>query len=231
MDNALIPFGYYLVLKTHTKDMPPCCPQEYFSIAGCLCEGLIPDSDNISPSEFDSERFGARWRITPECARELCRFNHGPEAHINYYLLNYMSFEVARQVKQTFFAGRNDVLLIGVGVLDSDLLAIPDLRYTSPLPGNGTFLGFDLYEIGDAMPESEDRKKPDYATLHTYGLGCTIACCDPNGEIPKRLGIRMTRFGFYPSAEDAVRAADLVNREHLGEPLWHLPLALIEYQA
>lgn len=231
MDNALIPFGYYLVLKPHSKDMPPCCPQEYFSLAGCLCEALIPNSDSIMPSQFHPERFGARWQITPERATELCRFNHEADAKINYYLLNYRSLDVARQVKQTFFAGRDDMRLIGVGALDSDLLAIPDIRNTSPLPENGTFLGFDLYEIGNAVPESEDRKKPDYATLSVFGMGCTIACCDPDGEIPKRLEIQMTRFGFYPSAEDAVRAADLVNREHLGEPLWYLPLALIEYQA
>lgn len=231
MTRPLIPLGYCLIRRTGSGHLPPCCPPEYPAVAGCPCKAVIPDVDNIpiAPPQFAPMDLGQKWDIPPESAEKLFQLNDeiNRSGRINYTLLNYMSFEDAAQVRDSFFHGREDVLLLGLGGLDPALLSRTELQQVSPFPANGALLGFDLYGIGDSTPEDAPREKPDYARISIMGFGCPICCCDADGSIPKTLGVSLNRFGLYENPADAVRAADLVNQHHLGEPVWYLPLALI----
>ncbi|NMA40579.1 MAG: hypothetical protein GX937_10435 [Lentisphaerae bacterium] len=240
MNENIIPFGYYIIRTNHAKDLPSCCPPEYLSVAGCLCEAVIPDVDNIPlvSSNFEPETFAEKWKLSLDAANELFQFNRKHVAQISYARSNYISYETARKVKDTFFQERDEIALVGIGVLEPDILANPDLRQVSPLPEHGTLLGYDLYEFDYYISEGEERKlpaegeerkKPDYVKIDIMGLGCTICCCDANGEIPARLGITLNRRGLYPNAADAIRAAALVNQEKLGEPCYYIPLALLQF--
>ena len=231
MIENIIPFGYYIIRTNHTKDLPACCPPEYVSVAGCICEAVIPDTDNIplEPSHFEPETFAEKWKLSFDAANELMRFNRKHIAQINYALQNYMSYATAREVKNTFFHERDEIALIGLGALEPDILANSDIRQVSSLPEHGKLLGYDLYEIGHYFSESDIGKKPDFAKIDIMGLGCTICCCDANGEIPARLGITLNRWGLYPDAADALQAAALVNREQLGETCYYIPLALFQF--
>jgi len=230
MIENIIPFGYYIIRTNHTKDLPPGCPPEYISVAGCICEAVIPDVDNIplESSHFEPEVLAEKWKLSLDAANELMRFNRKHIAKINYALLNYMSYETAREVKNTFFQEQNEIALIGLGALDPDLLANSDIQQVSPLPKHGKLLGYDLYEIGNCVPDDDEIQKPDYARNDIMGLGCAICCCDAKGEIPARLGITLNRWGLYPDDDAAIRAQTLINRERLGEPRYYIPLALFQ---
>ncbi|MGI6356293.1 MAG: hypothetical protein ACOX6W_14545 [Lentisphaeria bacterium] len=240
MNENIIPFGYYIIRTNHAKDLPSCCPPEYLSVAGCLCEAVIPDVDNIPlvSSNFEPETFAEKWKLSLDAANELFQFNRKHVAQISYARSNYISYETARKVKDTFFQERDEIALVGIGVLEPDILANPDLRQVSPLPEHGTLLGYDLYEFDYYISEGEERKMPaegdmgkksDYAKIDIMGLGCTICCCDANGEIPARLGITLNRWVLYSDAADAIWAAALGNRGRLGEPCHYIPLALLQF--
>lgn len=231
MIETIIPYGYYIICTNHAKDLPSCCPPEYISVAGCLCEAIIPDTDNIPlvSSHFNPEAFAKKWKLSFDAANELMEFNRKHIDQINYALLNYMSYEIAREVKSTFFQERDEIALIGLGALDPDLLANSDIRQVSPLPEHGKLLGYDLYEIGNYVSQGDERKKPDYSKIDMMGLGCTICCCDERGEIPARLGITLNRWGLYPDADAAIRAQALIKQEQLGEPCYYIPLALFQF--
>lgn len=230
MFENIIPLGYYIIRTNHTKDLPSCCPPEYLSVAGCLCEAAIPDTDSTAfvLSNFEPEKFARKWKLSFDAANELFRFNSKHCEQINYALLNYMSYETAQEAKNTFFKGRDDLVLIGLGALEPDIWVNSDIQQVSPLPEHKKMLGYDLYEFGDYVSEGDEIKKPDYAKIGTMGLGCTICCCDEKGEIPARLGITLNRWGLYPDVAGATRATVLVNRERLGEPCYYIPLALFQ---
>lgn len=149
MNENIIPFGYYIIRTNHAKDLPSCCPPEYLSVAGCLCEAVIPDVDNIPlvSSNFEPETFAEKWKLSLDAANELFQFNRKHVAQISYARSNYISYETARKVKDTFFQERDEIALVGIGVLEPDILANPDLRQVSPLPEHGTLLGYDLYKF------------------------------------------------------------------------------------
>ncbi len=232
-NQPLIPLGYCLIRRTGLRHLPPCCPPEYPAVAGCPCEAVIPDGDNIPviPQQFSPEDLGRKWDLPPERAEALFQFNSeiNHSGRINYTWLNYMDFKDAVQVRDAFFPGREDVLLLGLAGWDPTLLSRTELRQVSPLPADGSLLGFDLYGFGDSVPEDASGEKPDYTRINMMGLGCPVCCCDADGAIPKMLGVSLNRLGLYESRQDAALAADLVNRRHLGEPVWYLPLALTRY--
>lgn len=224
-----IPFGYYLVRRSpDAADLPPGYPAEYVTIAGCLCKAIIPDTDNIPlyGQAFHPESLAGKWDLSLPAADALCRFNEAHYLEIDYASLSYRNVETARRVRDEFFNGRADVALIGLGALDDAFRRYPGIQEVSPFPADARLLGFDLYEFGLPVAEGEELKPLDFSENSVMGLGCTLLCCDPNGSVPARLGITLNRFGFYPDAPAAIQAADLVNREHLGEPCRYLPFAL-----
>lgn len=217
----LIPFGYCVVRHTEERALfPAACPSDYFSISGCLCEGVIPDWDCIS--NLNVEDFSEKWKLGRESAEALFRFNSEHAAGINYMFLLYPDFESARYVKRELFAERDDVFLVGVGSTNPEALQNPDVRRASSFPEGGELLGFDVYNYGCAG-------KPDFTNGNWSGFGCSIWCIDSGNEIRKRSGTAQNRFGLCETLEDAERVADLINKEKLGEPCEYFPLALIRF--
>ncbi|MBR6022160.1 MAG: hypothetical protein IK066_07055 [Kiritimatiellae bacterium] len=224
-----IPLGFCLV-RQGRADLPPACPPSYVAIAGCLCPAAIPFPDNIPlyGTDFRPEPLAAKWDITPETATALFRFNEAQVMEIDYASLTYRSLETARLALSTFFPDRPDVLLIALGAVDDAFLRYPGIQDVSPFPPDARLLGFDLYEFGDSVPEGTPLPPLDFPAISTMGLGCPLFCCDPDAEIPVRLGISLNSCGLYPDASSALAAASLVNRDHLAEPTRYLPFALYQ---
>lgn len=222
-----IPFGYYIA-RQGTADLPPAWPPSYIAVAGCPGKTVIPYTDNIPlyGTEFHPEPLAAKWDIPLQTASALFRFNEDRVAHIDYASLSYRNVETARQVRSTFFPDRPDVLLVALGAVDDAFLRYPGIQDVSPFPPDARLLGFDIYEFGDSVPEDAPLPPLDFTTLSTFGLGCPLFCCDPDAEIPARLGVTLNSFGLYPDAASAQTAASLVNREHLAEPTRYFPFAL-----
>lgn len=228
---AFVPLGYCLVLMEGGRSLPPCVPAEYLAVAGCPCAGVIPGVDTlcVSAATFDSADFGRKWGLSSDQARALFQHVQTTSGRINGALLTYRSCADAAHIRDVFFHGRHDVLLIGLGGLDAAMLDQPDLQQVSSLPMHGELLGYDVYGLGAAAENGELPQMPVYARMSSLDLGCPICCCDADGKIPRALGVTLNAWGLYADAAGAVRAADLVNRDHLGEPVWHVPVALIRY--
>lgn len=231
---ALIPFGYCLVgcgMRNVAK--PEACPPEYFQIYGCFCEGAIPDWDIFSePDDNDFKPLAEKWKIPEAAARELCKFCRSRADKIDFTFLHFQDFETAREVRERFFTNRNDVVLLGRAVTDSDFLKNSEIRKLAPLSPNGKLLGFDLYGSPEPFADENVPRKPDWAESTNFsGLDCSISCCVGNATLARRLGVSVNDIGFFQNSKDALRAAELVNREHLGEPTWYFPIALIRYNS
>lgn len=225
---APLPFGYLLV-RQGTANLPPACPPSYVAVAGCLCPAAIPDSGGVPlyGSPFQPKPLAEKWGIPLPTATALYRFNEAHVAQIDYPSLTYRDLETARLALSTFFPGRPDVLLVGLGAVDDAFHRYPGIQDVSPFPPDARLLGFDLYEFGDFAAEGAPLPPLDFSAL-SMGFGCSLFCCDPDAEIPARLGITLNARGLYPDAPSALTAASLVNRERLAEPSRYLPFALFQ---
>ena len=228
----LIPFGYCLVGRGMRHiPKPEDCPPKYFQIYGCFCEGAIPDWDVFSePEENDFKPLAKKWKISETTARELYKFCRSHAGEIDFTFLHFRNFEIACEVRKRFFADRNDIVLIGRAVLDPDFLNDIEIRKLEPLPTNGKLLGFDLYGSPEPFSDENIPRKPNWGERSNFsGLSCSLSCCIGNATLALRLGVPVNDIGFFQNSKDALSATELVNREHLGEPIWYFPIALIQY--
>ncbi len=225
----LIPLGYYIVRKSGNMDRPSWITPAYLTVAGCLCEGVIP---GLESAPFDGERIQREWNLSSHEARRLYDFGQEHCMQINYELFHtFTDYDTPARICREFFKGRDDVLLIGLCSNDAHFLESPGISRVVPLPKNAVLLGWDLYEFGDYVKEEGPLLPLDYhrhGTLGVLGLGCTFCCCDTDGALVKRLGIQLNSNGMYSDEESATKAVEIVNTERLGEPCHYLPFALFK---
>lgn len=228
---GMIPLGYFIVRKSGKKPRPLWITPDYLTVAGCFCEGVIPGIESVPFDDGKKEENRREWDLPSREARRLYDAVRNNCMQINYDLFhNFLDCGTPRRICGEFFAGREDVLVIGLGTNDVCFLESPGIGKVSPLPGNAVPLGWDLYGFGDYAVAEGPLPPMDY---HAHGrigelagLRCTFCCCDSNGALPKRLGIQLNSHGLYPDAQSATRAAGIVNSERLGEPCHYLPFAL-----
>lgn len=227
--NDILPFGYYIV-RRDGAELPSEWSAGYVTVAGCLCKTVIPDTDNIPLCgvELQPKCLTKKWDIPYQAANDLCRFHEAHFMQIDYDSLSYRNWDDARWVRANIFPQRDDILLIGLGAVDDAFRRYPGIQEVSPFPPDAELLGFDVYEFGNPLADGEELKELDFNKLYTMGLNCTLRCCDPDGEIPARLGISLNSNGFYPDADSAREIANLVNRERLAEPCRYLPFAVYQ---
>ena len=222
----MIPLGYYIVRKAGAKPRPSWTTPDYLTVAGCLCEGVLP---GLESAPFDGEKIQREWDLPPCEARRLYDFTQ-EHCNINYELFHiFLDYDTPACICREFFKGRADVLIIGLCSNDAHFLDAPSVSMVAHLPENAVLLGWDLYEFGDYIEEGAPLPPLDYhrhGTLGVLGLGCTFCCCDTDGALPMRLGIQLNSHGMYPDAQSAMKAAEIVNEERLGEPCHYLPFAL-----
>ena len=149
-----LPFGYYLA-RQGVVDLPPACPPSYIAVAGCLGKAVVPATDSIPlyGTEFSPEPLAAKWNIPLRTATALFRFNEAHVGQIDYTLLNYRDLETARLARAAFFPARPDVHLVGLGAVEGSFLRCPGIQNVSPFPPDARLLGFDIYGLGDFVPE------------------------------------------------------------------------------
>ena len=224
----MIPLGYYIVRRSGEKPRPSWTVPDYLTVAGCLCEGVLPELESAS---FDGEGIRREWELPPREARRLYDFTQEQCMHINYELFHiFLDYDTPVRICREFFKGRTDMLIIALCSNDTRFLEAPGVSNVAHLPENAELLGWDLYEIDDYVEEGETLLPLDchrQGTLRALGLGCTFCCCDTDGVLPKRLGIRLNSHGMYPDEPAARKAAEIVNSERLGEPCHYLPFALL----
>ena len=222
----MIPLGYYIVRKAGAKPRPSWTTPDYLTVAGCLCEGVLP---GLESAPFDGEKIQREWDLPPRKARRLYDFTQ-EHCNINYELFHiFLDYNTPARICREFFKERNDVLIIGLCSNDAHFLDAPGVSKVVHLPENAVLLGWDLYEFGDYVEEGAPLPPLDYhrhGTLGVLGLGCTFCCCDTDGALSKRLGIQLNPHGMYPDEQSATKAAEIVNEERLGEPCHYLPFAL-----
>lgn len=223
----MIPLGYCIVRKSGKKPRPSGVSPDYLTVAGCLCEGVIPGFESAS---FEGEEISREWDLSPRNARRLYDFGREYCMRINYELFHiFLDYDTPVCICRKFFKGRDDVLIVGLCSNDTHFLESPGIRGVAPLPENAVLLGWDLYEFGDYAKEEEPLPPLDYhrhGPLGNVGLGCTFVCCDTKGVLAERLGVQLNSRGMYPDASSAMKAAEIVNAERLGEPCHYLPFAL-----
>ncbi len=227
----MIPLGYYIVRKSGKKPRPSWVSPDYLTVAGCLCEGVIP---GLESAPFNGEEISRVWDLSPREARRLYDFGQEHCRQINYELFHiFLDYDTPVRIYREFFKGRDDVLIVGLCSDDTHFLESPGMDGVAPLPENAALLGWDLYEFGDYVKEGEPLPPLDYhrhGTLGVLGLGCTFCCCDTDGALVKRLGVQLNPQGMYLDAASAMKAAEIVNAERLGESCHYLPFALFSLQ-
>ena len=74
-DTGLIPLGYYIVRNSGTASKPSWAPSGYVTVAGCLCEGVIPGIESVPIDGEKLARIQAlnRFRLTGRNLRESGR--------------------------------------------------------------------------------------------------------------------------------------------------------------
>ena len=223
----MIPLGYYIVRKSGKKPRPAGVSPDYLTVAGCLCEGVIP---GLESAPFDGEDIAREWDLSPREARRLYDFTQAHCMRINYKLFHiFLDYDTPALICREFFKGRDDVQVIGLCSNGMHFLESPGIGEVAPLPANAALLGWDLYEFCDYVREEEPLPPLDYrrhGTMGVLGLCCTFVCCDTNGALARRLGVQLNSRGMYPDASSATKAAEIVNSERLGEPCHYLPFAL-----
>ena len=227
-DTGLIPLGYYIVRNSGMVSKPSWASSGYVTVAGCLCEGVIPGIESVPLEGERLEKIQQEWNLPSSEARRLYDAVRNSCMQINYEQFhNFLDYDTPARICREFFAGREDVLINGLCSDDKHFLEEPAIKKVAPLPGNTELMGWDLYEFGDYGKEEEPLPPLVYHfTGMTLGLGCSFYCCDMDGALIKRMGIRLNSYGLYPDAKSAKQAAEIVNSERLGEPCHYLPFAL-----
>ena len=227
-DTGLIPLGYYIVRNSGMVSKPSWASSGYVTVAGCLCEGVIPGIESVSLEWERLEKIKQEWNLSATEARRLYDAVRNSCMQINYEQFhNFLNYDTPARICREFFARREDVLIIGLCSDDKHFLEEPEIKKVAPLPKNAELMGWDLYEFGDYGKEEEPLPPLVYHfTGMTLGLGCSFCCCDMDGALIKRMGVQLNSYGMYPDAKSAKQAAEIVNSERLGEPCHYLPFAL-----
>ena len=197
------------------------------TVAGCLCEGVIP---GLESAPFDGEEIAREWDLSPHDAWRLYDFGREHCMRINYELFHiFLDYDTPARICREFFKGRSDVAFVGLCSSDAHFLESPGIQKVAPPPENAVLLGWDLYEFGDYAAEEAPLPPLDYHKHGVvWGLGCTFFCCDSVNALPRRMGVSLNSHGMYPDEESAMKAAEIVNSERLGEPCHYLPFALFQ---
>ena len=192
-DTGLIPLGYYIVRHSGVTSKPSWAPSGYVTVAGCLCEGVIPGIESVSLEGERLEKIQQEWNLSASEARRLYDAIRNSCMPINYEQFhNFLDYDFPVRICREFFAGRDDVLIIGLCSDDECFLEEPEIKNVEPLPKNAELMGWDLYEFGDYGKEEEPLPPLVYHfTGMTLGLGCSFYCCDMDGALIKRMGIRL----------------------------------------
>ena len=66
----MIPLGYFIVRKSGKKPRPSGVSPDYLTVAGCLCEGVIP---GLESAPFDGEEIAREWDLSPHDASNASR--------------------------------------------------------------------------------------------------------------------------------------------------------------
>ena len=229
-DTGLIPLGYYIVRHSGVTSKPSWAPSGYVTVAGCLCEGVIPGIESVSLEGERLEKIQQEWNLSASEARRLYDAVRNSCMQINYEQFhNFLNYDTPARICREFFARREDVLIIGLCSDDKNFLEESYIKKVAPLPKNTELMGWDLYEFGDYGKEKESLPPLVYHfTGMTLGLGCSFCCSDMDGALIKRMGIQLNSYGMYPDAKSAKQVAEIVNSERLGEPCHYLPFALFK---
>ena len=205
-DTGLIPLGYYIVRHSGVTSKPSWAPSGYVTVAGCLCEGVIP---GIECEEI--EKIRQEWNLSLSEAKRLYDALQNGCMQINYeQFQNFLDYDAPARICREFFSGRDDVLIIGLCSDDEHFLEESEIKKVAPLPKNAELMAPLVYHF----------------TGMTLGLGCSFCCCDMDGALIKRMGVQLNSYGMYPDAKSAKQVAEIVNLERLGEPCHYLPFAL-----
>ena len=140
-----------------------------------------------------------------------------------------MRNKVAAMVESQTLTTSVEVMGLQSSVSVTGTLAAGQTQSVTSTVATGTEVAAVYYEVGDYVEEGTPLPPLDYhrhGTLGVLGLGCTFCCCDTDGALPKRLGIQLNSHGMYPDEQSAMKAAEIVNKERLGEPCHYLPFAL-----
>ena len=118
----MIPLGYYIVRKAGAKPRPSWTTPDYLTVAGCLCEGVLP---GLESAPFDGEEIQREWDLPPRKARRLYDFTQ-EHCNINYELFHiFLDYNTPARICREFFKERNDVLIIGLCSNDAHFLDAP----------------------------------------------------------------------------------------------------------
>ena len=174
----MIPLGYYIVRKSGKKPRPALVSPDYLTVAGCLCEGVIP---GLESAPFDGEDIAREWDLSPRDARRLYDFGQEHCMRINYELFHiFLDYDTPACICREFFKGRDDVLIIGLCSNDTHFLESPGISAVAPLPENATLLGWDLYEFGDYVYAPHSADFDDFQPFAMpYGFRCKLLCIVP----------------------------------------------------
>ena len=71
VNTNMIPLGYFIVRKSGSKPRPPWTTPNYLTVAGCLCEGVLP---GLESAPFDGKEIQQEWDLPPREARRLYDF-------------------------------------------------------------------------------------------------------------------------------------------------------------
>ncbi len=129
-DTGLIPLGYYIIRNSGVASKPSWAPSGYVTVAGCLCEGVIP---GIECEEI--EKIQQEWNLSSSEAKRLYDALQNGCMQINYeQFQNFLDYDAPARICREFFAGRDDVLIIGLCSDDECFLEEPEIKNVEPLP-------------------------------------------------------------------------------------------------
>ena len=66
---GMIPLGYFIVRKSGKKPRPFWITPDYLTVAGCLCEGVIPGIESVPFDDGKKEEIRREWDLPSREAR------------------------------------------------------------------------------------------------------------------------------------------------------------------
>ena len=136
----MIPLGYFIVRKSEAKPRQSWTTPDYLTVAGCLCEGVLP---GLESAPFDGEKIQREWDLPPCEARRLYDFTQ-EHCNINYELFHiFLDYVTPARICREFFKERNDVQVIGLCSNDVHFLDAPGVSIVASLPENAVLLAFE----------------------------------------------------------------------------------------
>lgn len=209
--NDLSTWGY-LLIKGRRLGVP--------EFSGCSFHennlAILPDYDCIPNGQgtFEVQKMSNRCGVAPELGRRIYQFHCElfKQGNMIFFNPRYTDLPSAQQVKRIFFPQDAQWRIYGIGFIDPAVKNIPEYQELPPLPGNGIFLGYDLYGVVE------------------NSLFCPFRHCDMENKVPLKMGITLTACGLIANKEDAIKLANYVKVNKQGEPEEdYIPFGIVEY--